>query len=151
MGEMSILRGPDPYAAAEERLAALRSGRQWPRWRDSELCQLLNETIPTYSWVGIYRSGTAGLHLSGWAGEHQSPSPYLNRMIGQQPRVTNNLEAEPRMRPLFRSTRAEALIPFVAPHGSGAIVVASDHRGVFGPADLALLQLAAQALCEREG
>ncbi len=149
MGEMAILRGPDPYALAEERLAALPGGRFRER-RDAEICRLLHETIPTYSWVGIYRPGTTGLLLSGWAGLSQPPAPHLHRLIDRQSRVLNDLWADPQSRPLFPDTRAEAVIPLTADDRSGAIVVASEHRGAFGPADLDLLRAVAQIVSARE-
>ena len=51
---MTTLKGPDPYAEAEGRLAALFAAERELGALYEGVCRILNETVPTYNWVGIY-------------------------------------------------------------------------------------------------
>lgn len=145
---MTTLRGPDPYALAEERLASVPTGLT-ARARDAEHCRILQETIPTFNYVALYRPGNAELDLAAWAGS-APPPPRLRRPRDDRPRIRNDLATEPTPPLWAGSTRAEVLLPFATVAGRAALLVASDHRGAFGPADLALLRLVIAALQDRE-
>lgn len=139
---MTSLRGPDPYADAEARLARLGAGRA-PSVAD--LCRALHETIPTYDWVGLIARGPAGLRPIAQAGSPRAldaPAPACAALVGgAELLVIHDLDAAPDLRGAFPGARA--LI--AAPAGDGrALVVASAHRGAFGLADRALLGEAAR-------
>jgi putative methionine-R-sulfoxide reductase with GAF domain len=146
---MTTLRGPDPYALAEERLATVPTELAVSD-RDAECCQILHESIPTFNYVALYRTGNAALDLATWVGSAPPPS-YLRRPRSEQTSVRNDLATDPNPPFWAGSTRAEVLLPFVTSAGQAALLVASDHRGAFGPADLALLRLVVHTLqgCER--
>ena len=55
---MTSLRGPDPYAIAEERLAPLLTYRPAPL---AAICRALQETVPTYTWVALARHNGDGV------------------------------------------------------------------------------------------
>jgi putative methionine-R-sulfoxide reductase with GAF domain len=136
---MTTLRGPDPYALAEERLAALESAPGGER-SDRAACAILHESVPTHSWVGIYRTQGAALALVAWAGGGAPAARHLPLGAGDVVRVTDDVRADPQARALFPATRAEIVVPLAPSRaGAGVLVIASEHRGAFGPADRALL------------
>ncbi|HEY8596926.1 MAG TPA: GAF domain-containing protein [Thermomicrobiales bacterium] len=147
---MTTLRGPDPYAEAEERLAALFvTGRGGERWY-APVCAILHEAVPTYTWVGIYRVGRVALELAAWSGAVAPATqrlpllPGLAGAAGAEPLVLNDARGEPLADALTADTRAVIALPLGrGGRGAGALVVASAHRGAFGPADRALLELVA--------
>ena len=142
---MAILRGTDHYALAEEQLAALPpSGR-----RDSAICRILHGTIPTYSWVGIYRLAADELALAAWAGEEQPRSLRLDGSESREPREENDLRGLAQPGRFVTTARAESAIPFATADGTGVLAIASAHRGAFGPADRDLLRLVAAMLEDR--
>ncbi len=142
---MTIMRGPDPYAAAEAALAQLRAQRGRPADFAAALCAALHQTVPTYNWVGYYQLVGQRLRLAVWAGGAAPKQRLLARPTSSAPIVTNDLPRPPASAP----AKARAMV--VVPSGgdsavSGALLVASEHRGAFGPADFALLQQAADWL-----
>lgn len=154
---MTTLKGPDPYADAERRLDALFNQAapcvSGDLYRD--VCAILNETIPTYNWVGIYLVAGDDLLLAAWQGpaatEH-ARIPVGAGICGAaaatgETIVVDDVNADPRYLACFINTRAEIVVPIVADgvvHGE--IDIDSDHRGAFGPADRDFLEALAARL-----
>lgn len=155
---MTTLKGPDPYALAEERLATLfAAGRELPALYDG-VCGVLNETVPTYNWVGIYLVEGEELVLAAWRGP--AATEHLRIPLGQgicgaaaasnETIVVDDVNADPRYLACFVNTRAEIVVPIAS--GArvwGEIDIDSDHRGAFGPADRDFLEGVAAQLAAR--
>jgi len=150
---MTTLRGPDPYAEAEEHLAALFvAGKGGERFY-APVCAILHEAVPTYTWVGIYRVERAALVLAAWSGGTVPPMEQLPPLPGWgdgapvEPYLSNDAQGEPLAASLVVGTRAVVALPLRwGQQGAGGLVIASAHRGAFGPADRALLELVARLL-----
>lgn len=145
---MTTLRGPDPYAEAEDHLAALFVTGGWGERFYAPVCAILHETIPTYTWVGIYRVEGSTLVLDAWSGaalpaaQRIPVPPTLGGASGTEPFVLNDAQGDPVVRSLVAETRAVMTLPLQwGKKGAGALMIASAHRGAFGPADRALLAL----------
>ena len=150
---MTSLRGPDPYAEAEEQLAALFVTEQGGERLYAPVCAILHEAVPTYTWVGIYRAAGAALALVAWSGAVAPATqrlpllPGLGGGSGREPLVLNDLHGDPLTATLVADTRAVIAVPLGwGRRGAAALVIASAHRGAFGPADRALLDLVARRL-----
>ncbi len=156
---MTTLKGPDPYATAEERLAALFAGTgELPALYDG-VCRILNETVPTHNWVGIYLVEGEELALAAWRGP--APTEHVRIPLGQgicgaaatsgETIVVDDVNADPRYLACFLNTRAEIVVPIKGEDGQvwGEIDVDSDHRGAFGVADRELLEGVAARLAAR--
>ena len=136
---MTSLRGPDPYAIAEERLAPLLTHRPAP---STEICRALQESVPTYTWVALARRDGDGVQL---LAQHGAPRRALSLPTGcaapltdEVALVVHDVAAEPACRDCFPGARALIAVP------SGPetqLLVASEHQGAFGLADRALLRL----------
>lgn len=145
---MTTLRGPDPYAEAEEHLAALFVTGGWGERFFAPVCAILHETVPTYTWVGLYRDEGTTLVLAAWSGaalpaaQRLPRLPALGGASGTESLVLNDAQDDPLVGSLVAESRAVSVLPLRwRPKGAGALVVASAHRGAFGPADRALLAL----------
>lgn len=157
---MTTLKGPDPYAEAEERLAALFAREADPGALHAGVCRILHETVPTYSWVGIYLVEGDELVLVAWQGpraaEH-ARTPLGRGICGaaaasRRTVVVDDVSADPRYLARFASTRAEIAVPIQDDRAVyGEIDIASDHRAAFGPADRAFLEATAGELAARAG
>lgn len=157
--KMTTVRGVDPYAVAEERIAALfekGAGRLGALY--TEVCRILNETVPTYNWVGIYLVEGADLVLAAWRGP--APTEHVRIPLGQgicgaaaasgETIVVDDVNADPRYLACFLNTRAEIVVPIRDERAVyGEIDIDSDHRGAFGPADRVFLEGVAARLAER--
>lgn len=143
---MTTLRGPDPYAQVEDELAQLMPGARQPAELRASLCGAL-QTIPTYTWVAYYPVGPHALGRDCSAGERALAPRTLPLLPGTAPVIANDLATAAARYPFADSTRATAQFPCLhAGQVVGVLVVASVHRGAFGPADVALLTQAAQQL-----
>lgn len=140
---MTSLRGPDPYASAEERLAPLLARRPVPL---AEICRALHESVPTYTWVGLARRDGDRAHLLAQCGTPQRatslPLTCVAPLPGETTLVIDNLAAAPAFRDCFPTARALIVIPATGI----CLIVASEHRGAFGLADRALLAAVARHL-----
>ena len=157
---MTTLKGPDPYAEAEEQLAALFAAEREPGALYAGVCRILNETVPTYNWVGIYLVEGDDLVLAAWQGPEATE--HVRIPLGQgicgaaassrQTIVVDDVNADPRYLACFVNTRAEIVVPIQdAQTVYGEIDIDSDHRGAFGPADRAFLESVAAQLAQRAG
>lgn len=154
---MTSLKGADPYAEAERLLDGLfaTESRQDPSAIYDAVCGVLNGTIPTYNWVGIYLVEGDDLVLAAWRGP--APTEHVRIPIGAgicgaaaatgETIVVEDVNADPRYLACFINTRAEIVVPIVAADGvRGEIDIDSDHRGAFGPADREFLEALASRL-----
>lgn len=149
---MTTLRGPDPYALAEGRLRALwGAGAGWEALC-AGVCAILHESIPTYTYVVVFALGEDGVPMAaGWRGADDATDwRSLSRDLVGEVAVGGEV--------VVRATagsggdgdgRARAAIAVPLRAGErmhGALVVISEHRGAFGPADRAFLGAVAGAL-----
>lgn len=148
---MTTLKGADPYAEAERRLDILFTdvAPRDPAELYRDVCAILNETIPTYSWVGIYLVEGADLVLAAWQGPEATEHVRIPVGAGicgaaaasGETIVVDDVNADPRYLACFINMRAEIVVPIVSDGVvRGEIDIDSDHRGAFGPADRALLE-----------
>jgi putative methionine-R-sulfoxide reductase with GAF domain len=145
---MTSLRGPDPYAIAEERLAPLLAHRPAPL---AAICRTLQESVPTYTWVALARHRDDGVQLLAQHGTPRRASPLPTdcaaQLTGDATLVVHDVAAEPACRDCFPGARALIAVP------SGRetqLLVTSEHQGAFGLADRALLEMIARSLAERD-
>lgn len=155
---MTTLKGPDPYAIAEERLDRLfRQTDALPALYDG-VCRILNEVIPTHNWAGIYLVEGEELALAAWHGP--APTEHVRIPLGQgicgaaaasgETIVVDDVNADPRYLACFLNTRAEIVVPIEDERTIyGEIDIDSDHQGAFGLADRALLEAVARRLAAR--
>ncbi|MFN8516665.1 MAG: hypothetical protein U0841_29625 [Chloroflexia bacterium] len=141
---MTSLRGPDPYAAAEARLAPLFAGR--PMSPDT-ICRALHETIPTYTWVGLARRNGDAVQLVAQQGTPRRATPLAPACVAlvatEATLVVHDVAADAACRACFPDARALIALPVGwARH----LLVTSAHQGAFGLADRALLEQVARHL-----
>ena len=140
---MTSLRGPDPYAAVEERLARLFVG---PNVDLVEVCRALHETVPTYNFVGVASRDPDKAAVIARSGAPMLTDPLATACLpgaDDPPLVLHDVIAAPIWRRCYPGARAVIAVP------SGrerALVVVSEHQGAFGLADRALLERVAQRL-----
>ncbi|MDP8909073.1 MAG: GAF domain-containing protein [Chloroflexota bacterium] len=155
---MTTMRGTDPYAVAEERLDTLFAGADGGGALYEGVCAILNESVPTHNWVGIYLVEGDDLVLAAWRGP--APTEHVRIPLGQgicgaaatsgETIVVDDVNEDPRYLACFLNTRAEIVVPIKDERGVwGEIDVDSDERGAFGPADRALLEGVAARLAAR--
>jgi putative methionine-R-sulfoxide reductase with GAF domain len=144
---MTSLRGPDPYASAEARLAPLLAHRP-PA--PGAICRALHETIPTYTWVGLARRSDDTLHLLAQHGTIRratSLPPACAALVATDATLVIHDAADAACRACFPDARALIALPI----GRAAhLLVTSEHQGAFGLADRALLELVARRLAAAE-
>lgn len=154
---MTTLKGADPYAEAALRLEALfnRAASRGAADLYHDVCAILNETIPTYNWVGVYLVEGADLVLAAWQGPEATEHVRIPVGAGicgaaaaaGETIVVDDVNADPRYLACFINTRAEIVVPIVADGAvRGEIDIDSDHRGAFGPADRDFLEALAARL-----
>jgi putative methionine-R-sulfoxide reductase with GAF domain len=141
---VTSLRGPDPYAAAEARLAPLLARQPSP---PAAICRALHETVPTYTWVGLALRDGNTLRLVAQHGTTRRPtalSPACTALLATDATlVVHDVAANAAYRACFPDARALIALPA----GPGAhLLVTSEHRGAFGLADRALLEQVARHL-----
>jgi L-methionine (R)-S-oxide reductase len=118
---------------------------------------ILKDTMPAYTWVGVYLLEGDELVLGPFLGK---PSPHtripLNKGIcgaaASQGRtiVVDNVDLDPRYLACSLDTRSEIVVPLI--RGSevlGEIDIDSDRAAAFGPADRKLLERVAGLLAQK--
>ncbi len=119
--------------------------------RDS-LVRLLNESVPAYSWVGIYLVEGSELVLDAWSGpaatEH-TRIPIGSGVCGfaakaGRTEIVSDVGRDPRYLECFVSTRAEIVVPiFNQGRVIGEIDIDSDQLGAFSSLDREFLEAVA--------
>lgn len=152
---MTTMKGVDPYAEAEARLATHFAADRDTNTLYDSVCRILQATIPTYNWVGIYLVEGQDLVLAAWQGP--AATEHVRIPVGQgicgaaaaagETIVVDDVNADPRYLACFPNTRAEVVVPIRdAARVYGEIDIDSDHRGAFGPADRTFLEEIASQL-----
>jgi len=143
---MTSLRGPDPYAAAEAALARL-SAR--PATAMRELCRVLHETVPTYTWVGLVRVAATGGRLLAQHGaarrETALTAACAALLADTTTLVIRDLLAAAAYRACFPAARALIAVPL---EPGLVLVITSAYQGAFGLADRDLLATVARRWAE---
>lgn len=134
-----LARGPDGHAALETTV------------------RVLKESLPAYTWVGIYLLHGNELVLGPFLGK---PSPHTRIPLGRgicgaaaaerETIVVDDVHADPRYLACSVDTQSEIVVPIIeGAEVLGEIDVDSDLPAAFGPADRALLEAAAAMLAPR--
>jgi GAF domain-containing protein len=153
---MTTIKREDPYAIVRERLQGIYWDPDVERMQQ-RVVDLLQETIPTYDWVGIYLVEGGDLVLGAWRGPEATEHvriPIGQGICGwaaqyQETVIVDDVNADPRYLACFTSTRAEIVVPIMQDgvvHGE--IDVDGDQKGAFGRSDQALLEEIAAELAK---
>ncbi len=117
--------------------------------------KLLNSTVPTYSWVGIYAVEGKDLVLDAWAGP--AATEHTRIPIGKgicgfaakagRTEIVSDVSKDPRYLQCFLSTKAEIVVPIFS---GGAVVgeidIDSDHLDAFSSLDREFLEAVARKI-----
>jgi L-methionine (R)-S-oxide reductase len=113
----------------------------------------------SYHWVGLYDVTPTEITAIGWTGSDAPTYPTFPRTQGlngaavaaRLPVIVQDVTRDERYLTTFGATRAEAIVPVMAPEGDqivGTIDVESDRINAFTVEDEAFLQNCALALAE---
>jgi len=136
---------------AKEVLVKLESALGSSRGRQARetMVKLLNSSIPTYSWVGIYVVEGNDLVLNAWAGP--AATEHTRIPIGKgvcgfaakagRTEIVSDVSKDPRYLQCFLSTKAEIVVP-ISYKGTvvGEIDIDSDHLDAFSSVDREFLE-----------
>jgi len=128
--------------------------------RDSRdaLVKMLNSSVPTYSWVGLYAVEGKDLVLDAWSGP--AATEHTRIPIGKgicgfaakagRTEIVSDVSKDPRYLQCFVSTRAEIVVP-VFKQGAvvGEIDIDSDQLDGFSSLDREFLEAVAKKIGER--
>lgn len=120
--------------------------------------RFLAETVPHYSWVGIYWVESGELVLGPWQGP--AATEHVRIPIGQgicglaaaerRTVVVDDVHADPRYLQCFPQTQSEIVVPiFAGDEVVGEIDIDSDRRAAFDAEDAAQLQAVAHLLGQK--
>lgn len=118
---------------------------------------LLKDSLPLYTWVGIYLLDGDELVLGPFLGK---PSPHTRIPLGRgicgaaatqkATIIVDDVNADPRYLACSIETQSEIVVPIMeGGRVLGEIDIDSDRRGAFGPADRALLEAVAMIVAPR--
>jgi GAF domain-containing protein len=123
-----------------------------------QVVKLLNSSIPTYTWVGMYMTEGQDLVLDAWSGpaatEH-SRIPIGKGVCGfaakaGRTEIVSDVSRDPRYLQCFLSTKAEIVVPVF---NSGKVVaeidIDSDQLDAFSSIDREFLEAVARKISER--
>jgi L-methionine (R)-S-oxide reductase len=136
---------------AKEVLVKLESALGSSRGRQAReaMVKLLNSSVPTYSWVGIYVVEGNDLVLNAWAGP--AATEHTRIPIGKgvcgfaakagRTEIVSDVSKDPRYLQCFLSTKAEIVVP-ISHKGTvvGEIDIDSDHLDAFSSVDREFLE-----------
>jgi L-methionine (R)-S-oxide reductase len=117
------------------------------------LVKLLNSTVPTYSWVGIYIVEGNDLALDAWAGP--AATEHVRIPIGKgvcgfaakagRTEIVSDVSKDPRYLQCFLSTKSEIVVP-ISNQGQvvGEIDIDSDQLDAFSSVDREFLEAVAR-------
>ena len=118
---------------------------------------ILQDSFPTYAWVGIYLLEGDELVLGPFVG---APSPHTRIPLGRgicgaaaaekATIIVDDVNADPRYLACSLATKSEIVVPIM--HGTdvlGEIDIDSDQLAAFGAKDRALLEAVAAALADK--
>ena len=142
------------HAAVERDIRRELEGLTDPTQAMTRVVGILEERIPHYTWVGIYRRAGDELLLGPFVGK---PSPHTRIPLGRgicgaaaTQKVTivvDDVNSDPRYLACSLETRSEIVVPIMR-NGEvlGEIDVDSDTRAAFGAEDRRLLEAVAAML-----
>ena len=143
----------ETYARAEADIrAAIRAGGALDDLYQM-VCDRLNASLPTYTWVGVYIVEGAELALRGWRGP--APTEHVRIPLDQgicgwaastgETVIVDDVEQDERYLQCFLNTKSEIVVP-IKRSGVvyGEIDVDGDLIGAFGERDRRLLE----AICD---
>ncbi len=118
---------------------------------------VLKDSLPLYTWVGIYLLDGDELVLGPFLGK---PSPHTRIPLGRgicgaaatqkATIIVDDVNADPRYLACSIETQSEIVVPIMeGGRVLGEIDIDSDRRGAFGPADRALLEAVATIVAPR--
>jgi L-methionine (R)-S-oxide reductase len=122
------------------------------------VCAILNDTIPTHNWVGIYLVEGTDLVLTAWRGP--AATEHVRIPIGEgicgyaaahaESIIVDDVNKDPRYLQCFTQTKSEIVVPIMH-QGEvlGEIDVDGDELAAFGEDDRLLLEEVANRLGER--
>jgi L-methionine (R)-S-oxide reductase len=122
------------------------------------VCAILNESIPTHNWVGIYLVEGPDLVLTAWRGP--AATEHVRIPIGEgicgyaaahaESIIVDDVNKDPRYLQCFTQTKSEIVVPIMH-QGEvfGEIDVDGDELAAFGEDDRLLLEEVANRLGER--
>jgi L-methionine (R)-S-oxide reductase len=152
---MTSGEAPDLYTIAQRRIEELIAGTTDLDAIFSGVCRILHETIPTYTWVGIYLVEGSDLALAAWTGP--AATAHVRIPIGEgicgyaaahaESIIIPDVSEDPRYLECFADTRSEIVVPIMlGQEVLGEIDVDSNVPNVFGVADEDLLTATAAEL-----
>jgi L-methionine (R)-S-oxide reductase len=117
------------------------------------IVKLLNSSVPSYSWVGIYRVDGKDLVLDAWAGP--AATEHTRIPIGQgvcgfaakaaKTEIVSDVSKDPRYLQCFLSTKSEIVVPILS---QGAVVgeidIDGDQLDAFSSLDREFLEAVAK-------
>lgn len=144
---------------ARELLAKVDSAIGTARGRDSRdiVVKVLNSSVPTYSWVGVYAVEGGDLVLDAWSGP--AATEHTRIPIGKgvcgfaaksaRTEIVSDVSRDPRYLQCFLSTRAEIVVPVVKEGAViGEIDIDSDQLDAFSSLDREFLEAVAKKMNE---
>ena len=122
------------------------------------VARLLNSSVPTYSWVGLYLVQGGELVLDAWSGP--GPTTHTNIPIGQgvcgfaakagRTEIVSDVGKDPRYIECFPTTRSEIVVPIISGgRVVGEIDIDGDRLDAFTSLDRELLEATARKLADR--
>ena len=117
------------------------------------IARLLNSSVPSYSWVGIYITDGKDLALDAWSGP--SPTEHVRIPIGKgvcgfaaksgKTEIVSDVSKDPRYLQCFLSTKSEIVVPITS-QGSvvGEIDIDGDQLDAFSSLDREFLEAVAR-------
>ena len=145
---------------ARELLAKTDSAIGTTRGKDSReiLVKVLNSTVPTYSWVGLYAVDGKDLVLDAWSGP--AATEHTRIPIGKgvcgfaakagKAEIVSDVSKDSRYLQCFPSTRAEIVVPIIKEGAViGEIDIDSDQLDAFSSLDREFLEAVAKKMSDR--
>jgi L-methionine (R)-S-oxide reductase len=120
-----------------------------------DVVKLLNASVPTYSWVGIYLVEGKELVLDSWAGPHATEHariPIGKGVCGYAAKsgrteIVSDVGKDPRYIQCFLSTRAEIVVPILKDEVVlGEIDIDADQLDAFSSVDREFLEAVARKI-----
>lgn len=152
---MTSYKATDVYSTVRELASEAFASTNDPQEVTQKLSSILNENIPTYTWVGVYLVEGDDLVLAGWQGP--APTEHTRIPIGQgicgyaaahaESIIVADVSQDPRYLQCFLDTRSEIVVPVI--HDGevlGEIDVDGSELNAFGAADQELLEELASKL-----
>jgi L-methionine (R)-S-oxide reductase len=144
-----VTRVSDAYRAAVEAIGGIVNRETEADRALRRAIDILHDSFPHYSWVGIYLVSGADLVLGPWRGPQETEHtriPIGEGICGAaaasgRTEVVDDVNADDRYLACFASTRSEIVVPIVHEREVvGEIDIDSDEPAAFGEADREFLE-----------